>query len=107
MKARKRINEVPDVIDQVVEDLAQQDVMPAGAGDDAMPDAEADMGFEQAESWNEAVGGQPHQAKRSKLEDETSASELLVQRGVTEAADELGELDAEESRQEAQEEESE
>lgn len=107
MKARKRIKEDPDVVEQVVEDLGQQDVMPEGAADDTMPDAEADMGFEQAGSWNDAVGGQPHQAKRSQMEDEASASEMLVQRGVTEAADELDELEAEESMQEEQGEETE
>lgn len=99
MKARRPSQtRDPEIVDQIVEDLGQQDVLPAGPDTDIMSPHDAEMiAEEQAGRWDEPVGAQGHQAKRMALEDETKSSEMLVQRGVTEAAEELRELDDEEA----------
>jgi hypothetical protein len=89
----------PQVIEQIVEDLEQQDVLPTQSGDAIASENEPQMVgvdeiSERPESWNNALGGRPHSAGRNALEDEVATSELLVERGITEAADELSELDA-------------
>jgi hypothetical protein len=91
----------PEVIDEIVEDLVQQDVLPPDAGDGTVMNDDLEEVGEQAGRWDEPVGGQPHHAGRTALDDETKSSEILVQRGVSEAADELedaegGEMPAEE-----------
>jgi hypothetical protein len=87
----------PEAIEEIVEDLGQQDVLPTGAGGGAVIDDELEVVGEQAGRWDEPVGGQPHHAGRKALEDETKSSEILVQRGVTEAADELEEMESSET----------
>jgi hypothetical protein len=89
----------PQVIEQIVEDLEQQDVLPALSGEPIVDQDEPQMvGVDEfsgnPESWNNAMGGRPHSAGRTALEDEVPPGELLVQRGITEAVDELSELDA-------------
>ena len=89
-------------IDSIVEDLAQQDVLPI---DEGSPDASDPLSslrtdeltsFGQAGSWDEPIGGEGQRARRIPLEDETKAADLLARRGVTEAADELNEIEEEE-----------
>jgi hypothetical protein len=89
----------PEVIEQILEDLEQQDVLPTQSGEPIADQDEPQMvGVDQIsenpESWNNAMGGRPHSAGRTALEDEIDTSELLVERGITEAVDELSELDA-------------
>ena len=82
------------IVEEIVEDLGQQDVLPTGTGSEVMTSNDAEMvAEEQASRWDDPVGGQGHQAGRTPLEDETNPSEVLVQRGVNEAAEELRELD--------------
>ena len=90
--AREREAE-PEVIEQIVEDLGQQDVLPPDSGSDAVTTGDLEKVGEQAGRWDDPIGGQPHQAGRTALEDETKSSEILVQRGVSEAADELEEIE--------------
>jgi hypothetical protein len=52
---------------------------------------------EQAGRWDDPVGGQPHHAVRKPLEDETKSAEILVQRGVAEAENELEEMETSET----------
>jgi hypothetical protein len=88
----------PEAIERIVDDLSQQDVLPSNEGDATMSaDDELIDAGEQAGSWNEPAGGVGHQMKRTPLEDETKAAEVLVQRGVNEAADELDELQEDET----------
>ena len=89
----------PEVIEQILEDLEQQDVMPTPSGEPIADQGEPQMVgvdeiSERPESWNNAMGGRPHSAGRTALEDEVDTSELLVERGIAEAVDELSELDA-------------
>ena len=100
-QARPDIEEkaAPQVIEQIVEDLEQQDVLPALNGEPIADQDQPQMvGVDEfsgnPESWNNAMGGRPHSAGRTALEDEVNSSELLVERGITEAVDELSELDA-------------
>jgi hypothetical protein len=86
----------PEAIEKVVEDLEQQDVLPPDSGSGTMTNDELEVVGEQAGRWDDPVGGQPHQAGRKPLEDETKASELLVQQGVTEAEEELEEAEDDE-----------
>ena len=106
MKAKRPPPRDPDTVEEIVEDLAQQDVLPMNADPEnaASPDEEM-TAEEHAGRWDEPVGDQGHQAKRTALEDEAKASEVLVQRGVSEAEEELEELDADESSPEDEEEE--
>ena len=90
-------------IENIVEDLSRQDVMPIGdeiaeESIDLDPvDAGDPAAFRQAERWDEPVGGEGHRAARVPLEDENKAADVLVHRGVTEAADELSELEEDEA----------
>jgi hypothetical protein len=98
MKAPRPPQRETDVVDEIVEDLSQQDVLPASAQTESMPSRDGDMvAEEQAGNWDEPAGGVGHQAPRTPLEDECKASEALVERGVTEAGEELRELEEEES----------
>jgi hypothetical protein len=87
----------PEAIEEIVEDLGQQDVLPPDTGAGAVMNDELEVTGEQAGRWDDPVGGQPHHAARKALEDETKSSEILVQRGVTEAADELEDMQATEN----------
>jgi hypothetical protein len=58
----------------------------------------------QSGPWNEPMGEPGHRASKVPLEDETSAAELLVGKGVNEAEEELRDLDEEEEMEEEQEE---
>jgi hypothetical protein len=87
----------PEVIEQIIEDLGQQDVLPTRSGEPIATETEPQVVGEDeinpGESWNSADAGKPHQAGRVALEDEVNPEELLVERGITEAVDELEELD--------------
>lgn len=83
----------PGAIDEIVEDLEQQDVLPPDTGSDTVMNDDLELAGEQAGRWDNPVGGQPHQAGRTALEDEINPSEILVQQGVTEAEDELEEME--------------
>jgi hypothetical protein len=83
----------PEAIEEIVEDLGQQDVLPPDTGAGTVMNDELEVTGEQAGRWDDPVGGQPHHAGRKALEDETKSSEILVQRGVAEAADELEEME--------------
>jgi hypothetical protein len=87
----------PEAIEKIVEDLGQQDVLPPDSGGSTMMNDELEVVGEQAGRWDDPVGGQPHQAMRKALEDETKSSEILVQRGVTEAENELDEIESSEN----------
>ena|SRR5436190_23440971 len=87
----------PDAIEEIVEDLEQQDVLPPDSGSDTVMNDDLDVVGEQAGRWDDPVGGQPHHAGRTALEDEINPSEILVQQGVTEAEDELEEMEASET----------
>src|SRR4051794_11250360 len=89
----------PEVVEGIVEDLEQQDVLPTESGPSIATETEpqvvgVDEISERPESWKSAMGGRPHSAGRTALEDEINPNELLVERGITEAVDELSELDA-------------
>lgn len=101
--SQDRISAVSDEhIEKIVEELVQQDVLPI---DDEAPDElnpldvlEPDdiASYSLAGSWGQPVGGEGHRAPRVPLEDENKASDLLAQRGATEAADELEEMEQDE-----------
>jgi hypothetical protein len=96
---------VPQLVESVVEDLSQQDVLPSGDASDVIPEMETIVDLEsQSGPWNEPMGEPGHRASKVPLEDETSAAELLVGKGVNEADEELRDLDEEEEMEEEQEE---
>jgi len=98
MKARRTEKPAPTNVEDIVEDLGQQDVLPAETDGEVMSSRDAELvAEEQTSRWDDPVGGQGHQAGRTPLDDETKAAEVLVQRGVNEAVEELRELDATET----------
>lgn len=107
MKAKRPSEDtpVPLPVESVVEDLSQQDVLPSGDASDVIPGMETIVDLEgQSGPWDEPMGEPGHRASRMPLEDEASAAELLVDKGISEADEELRDLDeAEEMEEEAQE----
>lgn len=96
---------VPLPVENVVEDLNQQDVLPSGTGADVIPEMETIVDPEsQLSRWDEPMGEPGHRASRAPLEDEVNAVEELVQKGVSEADEELRDLDEEEEMEEENEE---
>lgn len=94
MKTLHQPDREDEVVDEIVEDLGQQDVLPTGGGSATMTSEEAVLiADELSGSWNDPIGTSGHQAPRTPLEDEANPSEVLVERGAAEAADELQELD--------------
>lgn len=94
MKALQHADPETQVVDEIVDDLGQQDVLPSEDGDVIMSEEEASLTADELSvAWGDPVGTVGHQAPRVPLEDEANPSEILVQRGATEAADELQELD--------------
>lgn len=94
MKTPRPQDRVSEVVDEIVEDLGQQDVLPASEGTAVMSSDEAVLTADElAGTWGDPVGTNGHQAPRTPLEDEANPAEILVQRGAEEAADELQELD--------------
>jgi TATA-binding protein-associated factor Taf7 len=93
MKTKLSPERESDVVDKIVEDLVQQDVLPfEGEGElGSEPGAEANA-EDQVGSWTNSEAGKGHRAERTPLEDETKAAEVLVNRGVDEAEEELEEL---------------
>lgn len=92
---------IPMPVENVVEDLNQQDVLPSGSGSDVIPEMETIVDPEsQVSRWDEPMGEPGHRASRTPLEDEASAAELLVGHGVDEADEELRDLDEEEVMEE-------
>ena len=84
-------------MDSIVEDLNQQDVLPSDQEPTLDNDLETILDTEsQASNWGEPVGELGHRAVRSPLEDEVKASEVLVSQGLTEADEELRELEEQE-----------
>jgi hypothetical protein len=96
---------VPLPVESVVEDLSQQDVLPSGNASDVIPDMETIVDPEsQSGRWDEPMGEPGHRASRVPLEDEASAAEQLVDKGINEADEELRDLDeAEEMEEEGEE----
>lgn len=104
----RTLRQEPDVPsdspDSVVDDLAQQDVMPAGEGVIVPDDRETLTGaMTQAGHWDDLVVDLGHRVDKQPLEDEVMASEDLVQKGVDEADEELRELDEEDNEEEEEE----
>ena len=90
--------------DSLVEDLAQQDVLPAGQGVIVPDDRETLTGaMTQAGHWDDLVVDLGHRLDRQPMEDEVNPSEDLVQKGVDEADEELRELDEEDNEEEEEE----
>jgi TATA-binding protein-associated factor Taf7 len=101
MKAKRPPQRETDVVEKIVDDLAQQDVLPPETQSDVPDDVATVMNAEdQAGNWEDPAGGKGHQAARTPLEDESEAAEILVERGVSEAEAELEELDEEETPEE-------
>lgn len=94
MKALLHPDHEVGIVDEIVEDLTQQDVLPADEADALMSPEEAELTADElVASWGDPVGTSGHQASRVPLEDEANPAEVLVQRGATEAADEIEEMD--------------
>jgi hypothetical protein len=90
--------------DSIVDDLAQQDVMPAGEGVIVPDDRETLTGaMTQAGQWDDLVVDLGHRVDKQPLEDEVQAPEDLVERGMEEADEDLRELDEEENEEEEEE----
>ncbi len=91
-------------VETIVEDLAQQDVLPADVESSIAPDIDTLVDQEsQSGRWDEPVGEFGHRANRTPLEDETKASELLVSKGLREAEEDLRDIEEEEDIEEEQE----
>ena len=88
----------PD-IDELVEDLSQQNVLPSHNGaaldDDESGDDHHNIqgGLDETGRWDEPVGERGHRAARAPLEDEVAYAEKLVTGGLNEADEELRDLD--------------
>ncbi len=92
-------------VDTIVDDLTQQDVLPADQASEIAAEVESLIDSEsQSSRWDEPVGELGHRASRAPLEDETKASELLVSKGLREAEEDLRDIEEEEDIEEEQEE---
>jgi|GEM_PF-4600656 len=97
--ATERDDEGSPDIDELVEDLSQQNVLPSHNGA-ALDDEESDDnnntlqgGLDESGRWDEPVGERGHRAARVPLEDEVAYAEKLVTGGLNEADEELRDLD--------------
>ncbi len=80
-------------IEELVEDLTQQDVLPSELGTVAAPDDLLSGGLDETGRWDEPIASHGVRADRIPLEDEDNLYVALVTEGVEEADEELRELD--------------
>jgi hypothetical protein len=95
-----------DSVEDIVEDLTQQDVLPSVTGSMEEPEDAIAGGIDETGRWDEPIGERGHRAQRHALDDETSYAEKLVSDGLDEADEELRELDEDEEEKEEEEENS-
>lgn len=96
--------ESPDPVERLVEDLAQQDIMPPE--EETILEEYPEMSQNallMGHSWDQAGVENGDRIARIPLEDEVKCSELLVKGGLDEADEELRELEeAEETERETE-----
>ncbi|TLD72234.1 hypothetical protein FEM03_02435 [Phragmitibacter flavus] len=90
-----------DPVDEIVEDLTQQDVLPSVSGSLDEPEEPIVGGIDETGRWDEPIGERGHRAHRNPLDDETNYAELLVNDGLDEADEELRDLDEDDEAEES------
>jgi hypothetical protein len=98
MKRKLQTDADQELIEEIVDDLALQDSMPADSGAvRAEKTLEADEVEGSVSGWEDPMGSQGHQMARAALEDEVTGPETMVERGLEEAEEELDEMAEEEA----------
>jgi len=102
--SRDLTDQVSDEVESMVDDLNQQDVLPADEGiSDLSLNDTVDGELDQAGRWDDPVGDTGTRAKRAPLEDEVKASEVLVDQGLNEAEEDLRDLEEDEETEDEEE----
>lgn len=82
-----------DPIEELIDDLAQQDYLPSPNDEIEVPPEPVTGGLDETGRWDEPIGERGHRSPIIAPNDEAVDAEKLVYEGVSEADEELRELD--------------